>query len=338
MSESALTLFDLAEALRVDIEDFGLPRRVLAASRSVAPGLPALVLSLCERDGRSLGVEGRAELHRLRTRAAAYRDLAWSLSDLSPVVCKGATIAGYYPPGLDRHVGDLDLMLPDEDAVWAAAGRVANALPVTSATVQRAPVTGDLAISLWWDATSPLYEPDPHVDLFTTPFWGDGLVAGVRAADRTLSDATQSVLVILEERFQRDWRATDDLDLRFLLPEVDAHELQRGARSLGLEDALSQLSERVGYPAPRASTPDGRASDIRIDPVDVGMPLETSLPYPQRPYELVTEGTTSVLRSPFGAFLMVGRADVPEEAVRRAESLLADPHPEQRPGAEVRRL
>ena len=160
----------------------------------------------------------------------------------------------------------------------------------------------------------------------------------MRAADPTLSDATQSVLVILEERFQREWRATDDLDLRFLLPEVDAHELQRGARSLGLEDVLSELWERVGYPAPRASTSDGRASGIRIDPVHVGMPLKTSLPYPQRPYELVTDGTTSVLRSPFGAFLMVGRADVPEDAVRRAESLLADPCPEQRPGAEVRRL
>lgn len=337
MPKSAFTMLDLAEVLSVDPDDFGLPRRLLAASRSVALGVPALTLSLFAQEGRSLGEEGDAELRRLRTRAATYRDIAADLADLSPIICKGSTTAQFYPEGLDRHVGDLDLFLPDEHAVWTAAARVAGARPLTWASVQRAPSSGDLAISLWWEAQNPLYEPDLHVDIFTTPFWGDGRTAGVRAFDQSLSDAVQSVLLILEERFQRAWRPTDDLDLRFLLDHVDLDELDRGVTALGLEDELAALWSRLG--SPRASIPPRPGSRaVAPEPVEVGMPIQTSRPFPLRSYELVSDATASVLRSPFGAFLMARDADVGEDVLRHAEFLLAHPCVEDLPGVEVRPL
>ncbi len=337
--DGRLTLARLAEMLDVDQNEPGLARLTLAASREVSLGLPAVVLSLLRRDGYSIGSEGEAELLRIRTRSAAYRDLVAAMSDLGGVVCKGAATGAFYPSALHRHVGDLDLCLPSADAVWRAAARVATQFPISEVVVQRAPLTDDAAVSLWWPARNPLYEPELHVDLFTTPYWGDGSSLGIRRYDPTVRPEIQSMLLLLEEWLQRSWRATDDIDLTFLLPKVDLTELEPEVARLGLRGALGDLLERVGAPRLAAAQPRTETATPGDDEVvEVGFAIDTSLPFPERPFELIFDNTLTVMRAPFGAFLMSSRSDVTEAERSRAEWLLAQSAPDALPDVTVRRL
>ncbi|GEL98367.1 nucleotidyltransferase family protein [Cellulomonas terrae] len=342
MTSPVVDLADLAGLLGVDERQDGLARRVLRASRVVSPGFAAYVLSVVALSGPELSAEGARELQRIVDRADALRAVADLVADLEPQVCKGSTIAACYPDGTRRHVGDVDLCLPSAAAVWTAAVRIAAERPVERVSVQT--IADQVAISLSWSAPDPLYEADLHVDVFTTPYWGDGAGMPVRTYDHTLPPAVQSVMLLLEERCQRAWQATDFVDLAYLVRCTDQPELVRAAAPLGLSRWLGALLDQavahdidgVVPLAPELGRPhDGAVRAVR-GAVHVGLPLDVGPS--SGAVEMIETDDVTLVHAPFGAFLMTSVADVTEEQVDRAEALLDDPTSREAPDVRVTRL
>src|SRR5690242_5676848 len=109
-SDFPLTLSLLHELLGTDPGDGVRP--LLAASRQVRGVLAPLVLSLAAREGVPMGTGSRGELDRMLRRAAHYRELAALVGTVEGLrVMKGPSLARYYPDGLLRPPGDLDLVV-----------------------------------------------------------------------------------------------------------------------------------------------------------------------------------------------------------------------------------
>lgn len=202
------------------------PRDLIRAARCQKWSLPQLVLSMLERDGIRLGSGGADELRRARIRKASYAELEEILRAELPVrTVKGSTIARWYPEGLLRPVGDLDLVTADEVDLWRAVGLVLAHRPVEHIDISV--IDGNLRqvfVSLDWPAPDALFDNDMSVEIGTAALPGDSGAVGVRPR-LPEHDVVASLLALAEERFQRDFEARDVVDLHFLagadLPPVD---------------------------------------------------------------------------------------------------------------------
>ncbi|MFD5323376.1 hypothetical protein [Streptomyces sp. NPDC127092] len=144
--------------------------------------LPHLVLSALARDGVRMGEPARAELRRARDRAAHYARLAAELARSTGVrAIRGLPLAGYYPAGLLRPLGTLDLVAPDQAALWQAVIRLVTDHPVEHIDVS---LLGDrphhTAVTVHWPAEDPLADPWYRVHLTTAALPGDGATVPVR--------------------------------------------------------------------------------------------------------------------------------------------------------------
>ncbi|WMX48599.1 hypothetical protein [Streptomyces roseicoloratus] len=144
--------------------------------------LPHLVLSALARDGVRMGQPARAELRRARDRAAHYARLAAELARSTGVrAIRGLPLAGLYPAGLLRPLDTLDLVAPDQAALWQAVIRLVTDHPVEHIDVS---LLGDrphhTAVTVHWPAEDPLADPWYRVHLSTAALPGNGSTVPVR--------------------------------------------------------------------------------------------------------------------------------------------------------------
>ncbi|MFI8962721.1 hypothetical protein ACIGO8_11425 [Streptomyces sp. NPDC053493] len=166
--------------------------------------LPHLVLSALDRDGVRMGEPARAELRRARERAAHYARTAAALARSTGVrAVRGLPLAGYYPAGLLRPLDTLDLVAPDEAALWQAVIRLVTDHPVEHIDVS---LLGErphhTTVTVHWPAEDPLVDPWYRVQLTTAALPGDGSAVPVRPY--LVADAHVECLIALaESRLQR---------------------------------------------------------------------------------------------------------------------------------------
>ncbi|GAA1329865.1 nucleotidyltransferase family protein [Saccharothrix algeriensis] len=341
-----------ARALGVD-ED-GDPDVLLAAARCRGWTLPMLLLSLYERDGHVLGSGARDELRRARRRRDAYgRVVAALAAETGARVLKGPSLAGHYPPGLLRPVGDLDVVVADEDELWRAVRAVRGAAPVADMHVSLyGHPDRHLLVQLTWPGDDPLLDRHHSVELSTAAFAGGVGPVRVRAElpeDPVVAD----LLALAEERFQRPYGLKDAVDTAVLggLPAcaavaadlVAAAERWRVAPELlellefttALVDpgCLGGLVEPLGAAAERErerrgawtppSAPAGADAMTRalVEGRPVGGLLLREPPAPRRSSVVRAYPGGALLASPVGDYLLVDQPlvtqDQYDEAVAR---------------------
>ncbi|MGF1431531.1 nucleotidyltransferase family protein [Kitasatospora sp. LaBMicrA B282] len=258
----------LHDLLDVD-RDLG-PRHLVRAAREVRGVLTTLVLSLAAREGLTLGSGSRDELDRMTRRAGTYREIAERLERVAGArVVKGPSLARHYPSDLLRPVGDLDVVVPDEAALWRAVDEVLSRQECDGAlyTEIREGDRKHLFVGLWWAADDPMLDHEPNVEISTFAFPGEHGLVPVRAAlpaDRVGAD----VLALAEERFQRPFTVKDMLDLSLVLTgpaAPDPAALAALADEYRLAPELLQLCERTiaAHPVLAACVPGDLVEELR---------------------------------------------------------------------------
>ncbi|MEV6974206.1 hypothetical protein [Kitasatospora sp. NPDC093806] len=165
----------------LDVDPADGPAELLHRARG-SRHLPHLVLSALADDQVRMGEPARAELRRARARADHYTRLARELARSTGVrAIRGLPLAGYYPDGLLRPQDSLDLVAPDEAALWQAVVRLVTDHPVEAIDVT---LLGDrphhTAVTVRWPAEDPLLDPWFRVHLTTAALPGDGATVPVR--------------------------------------------------------------------------------------------------------------------------------------------------------------
>ncbi|MEU6312339.1 hypothetical protein [Streptomyces sp. NPDC047014] len=265
-SDFPLTLDLLHELLEVDTE---LPaRRLLTAARQVRGVLSPLVLSLAEREGTAMGTGARDELVRMRRRAETYRRLAEDLAGVPGArVVKGPSLARHYPEGTLRALGDLDVVVPSEAALWRVLALALDHHGSDEAelTVLDTPQR-HLFAAVWWPGDDPLLDPDHGIEVTTFGFAGKPGLVPLRASlpeDQVLAD----VLSLAEERFQRPFTVKDVIDLVCVLTSPAApapRPLIAAAEEFALAPELLELCERVrACPRLAATVPEELVEGLR---------------------------------------------------------------------------
>ncbi|MER7516463.1 hypothetical protein [Streptomyces sp. NPDC126499] len=179
------------------------PAELLHRARSCRH-LPHLVLSALVRDGVRMGEPARAELRRARDRAAHYARLAADLARATGVrAIRGLPLAGCYPPGLLRPLDGLELVAPDEAALWQAVIRVVTDHPVEHVDVS---LLGErphhTAVTVHWPAEDPLADPWYRVHLSTAALPGDGSTVPVRPY-LVADEHVECLIALAESRLHR---------------------------------------------------------------------------------------------------------------------------------------
>ncbi|MGW6412500.1 hypothetical protein ACWF95_35705 [Streptomyces vinaceus] len=266
-SDFPLTLDLLYELLEVDTE---LPvRRLLQAARQVRGVLAPLVLSLAEREGTAMGAGARDELARMHRRAETYRTLADETARVSGArVVKGPSLARHYPEGTLRALGDLDVVVSSEAALWQVLALALDRHDSDEAELTQLDAEGQrhLYAGLWWPGEDPLIDPDHGIEVTTFAFAGDPAGVPLRVplpGDQVIAD----VLSLAEERFQRPYTAKDIIDLVCVLTSPAApapRALIAAAGEFALTPELLALCERVrAHPRLAAAVPDELVGALR---------------------------------------------------------------------------
>lgn len=271
--------FMSGEDIRIDL---GLLRTLLSvsedaplwmivdAARKKKSSLPPLILSMVEREGETLGSGSCDELRRTRNRHDTYVAVASTVTSNVPArIMKGPSIANCYPTGLVRPVGDLDLVVPDEETLWQAVDLVIGQHHSAEMYVTLfGHPDRHILVTLEWPADDPFMDPDLTVEICTAAFPGDHGAVGIRPG-LPHNQSLANLVALGEERFQRTFGVTDVLDVLVLggtnlpavneivatvdayqlAPEIDellglAHEYI-GATSI-LGDVATRLDDAVG--------------------------------------------------------------------------------------------
>jgi hypothetical protein len=138
-------------------------------------------------------------------------------------VIKGERIARRLPAPLLRQSGDVDLVAPDEAALWRCVldlrGRYAAVVQGVS-VIDRDGRPPHIMVAVKWAAPEPLLDKPMGVDVTTFAYGGDFRAVPLRAnlpGDEDLA----GLLAVAEERFQRKFRVKDHLDLLTLAPVLE---------------------------------------------------------------------------------------------------------------------
>ncbi|WP_327253274.1 hypothetical protein [Streptomyces sp. NBC_01244] len=231
--------------------DRSLPvRRLLQAARLVRGVLAPLVLSLAVREGTPMGSGSRGELERLHRRIDTYARLNEEIARVPGArVVKGPSLARYYPEGVLRPLGDLDVVTTTEAALWQVLALVTDRHHSDEAELTELYADGQRHVfaGVWWTGEDPLLDPDHCVDITTFAFHGRPGLVPLRAA-LPEDQAHADVLSLAEERFQRPFTVKDILDLVFVMTSPAAPRssgLIAAATEFALAPELLELCERV---------------------------------------------------------------------------------------------
>jgi hypothetical protein len=244
------TVIDVALLYRMlDVDEDDSHYRLVWESRRRSFTLPHLVLSALDAEGYPLGAGARDELRRASDRNAAYSSLARTICEGTQArVVKGPSIGIRYPRGLQRPVGDLDLIVPGECQLWAAVRTVVDAQPSCGMDISVSGAgPGHCVVSLSWPGADPALDPWHGVDVCTAAFCGNGGSVGIRPllpADQLTAD----VLSLAEERFQRPFWIKDFLDVFVLAraQDCDPVAVAGAADRYQLAPELAELAELAG--------------------------------------------------------------------------------------------
>ncbi|MCU1640729.1 MAG: hypothetical protein JWN03_1004 [Nocardia sp.] len=323
-------------------------RDLLLAARDARGGLPALVLSLAALEAVPMGTGARDELRRLTRRSETYRQLADRIADATGArVVKGPSLASYYPPGVLRSVGDLDIVVSDEPQLWQVLSLVLDAHPAHEALFTELPSAAgtQLYACVQWPGEDPLLDRDYRVEVSTFAFAGEPGLGPMRIT-LPADPAAADLLSLAEERFQRPFGIRDMLDLALVLTSGRAPEPRRLAEIAAahrLTPELLELCERTAaYPALAGTVPAELISALREfadaeqalrcpevpeapdGPPCYGMQLTTPLRRGAGDRcERHRTGSEVVVRTPISDFLMVPGALVDPDAYERALAYLA---------------
>ncbi|MCI3934362.1 hypothetical protein [Streptomyces sp. AN091965] len=345
-----MTAIDLATLYRVMDVDPDAPLRVLLRkARALSPSLPGLVLSAAVAEGAELGTGSADELRRVTARVDAYRRIAEHCSTAYGArSVKGVSLLERYPARLLRGMGDLDLVLPDEQALWRSVAHIMATHPVTEVAVSV--IDGarrHILATPRWPAEDPVLDPELKVDLTTFAFAGDHATVPLRPAlpaDPVVAD----LLMLADERTQRPFNVKDALDTTVLTGGADAPSaaaLAAAARDFRLAPELWELLRRTheltgappesswaGLPEAAAAeealrTARGAAGGTEPDDTEArmaaglpvhGFPLRfRSRPHWQRARICRAAGCV-LLRTPVSDHLLVGGGQVAVEDYHRA--------------------
>lgn len=198
------------------------PGDLILRSKAIGPTLSAVGLSTLESEGVSLGPAAAAELARYRRRHEMYSSVLAQLDNLPYRVVKGPVLADLYPEGIVRHAGDLDLEL-DEQTAWKATRLICDHIQAEAVHVSYFGESAELVISVVWEGEDSLLDPTFSVDLATTILGGDGRAVQPRTTRGELHSMDLTLLALAEERFQREFRGSDVVDLLLMLRTYPDH-------------------------------------------------------------------------------------------------------------------
>ncbi|MBP0451129.1 hypothetical protein J5Y04_16495 [Kitasatospora sp. RG8] len=365
MTEGPLARFTLdLDNLRamLGLDEDATPRAVVRAARPVSPGFAAVALSVAEADGHTLGSGSRDEVSRARGRIARYEQVAAAAARTGAArVVKGPSLARWYPRPLVRSMCDLDLLVPDEAALWRVVrGIAAEYSPdlLYVSVLARGPVR-DLVATLCWPAPDPLLDADLKIEVATLVHAGDLRHVPVRAGAPT-DPGVANLLALAEERFQHPFGVKDAIDVAVLLGSPDAPdpaEVVAAAREYLLAPELLELVEYacarprlLTEPAPALMEPlrdaaraetERRAGSTPVTPADgdgdgdgdvrrrmaLGLPVHglhlRDADHPGRQVARIEDFDSGVLlRAPVADFLLVGQELVDEQLYRAALAFL----------------
>ncbi|MFD7712646.1 hypothetical protein ACFV6E_40070 [Streptomyces sp. NPDC059785] len=345
-----LDLARLYDAAGLDPDE---PVRRLA--RSLGFQLAPLVLSVAVAEGHAAGPQTTMFLDRQRRRARVYADVVTLLRDeADPVVLKGPALGALYPPALVRPVGDLDLVIPVEERLWAAALKLMDVYGAAPSvfTLIRDQGAEHCFLGLTWPSDDPLSETDLEVEMSTFAYAGDQAGIPLRVACPP-SPALTQLFAVVEERTQSPFTVKSALDCAVVLAahpgllteprtENAVHEFRiapelcelliHSASLTGLSvparlDALAaqELARRTaaGVTDPPGALPDGRWT--AADNVRFGVLLH----HARRPGTVRRSGGPApggeLLHTPVGDYLMLSGTDVdaPDVEAARRMSLAA---------------
>jgi hypothetical protein len=241
----------------------------------------ATLLSAEAADGRTLDVREQAELAANRHRIDYYRQVWSIIHDAAPAayVVKGSSIGAYYPAGLLRAAGDMDVICPAEQ-IWSAARELLElGWQVSSFTVFPARASAfrahvasgagggvEILIELSQPSDTEIEEPYA-VELRTVEVATSILKPARRLAEPLLS-AAGNVLALVAERWERPFRTRDVYDLAVLCDQLDPPErarLRTALTATGLWPEMRELSSllrRSGL-RPEPDLPGSRGSAWR---------------------------------------------------------------------------
>lgn len=184
-------------------------------------------LSAADLAGLPLTVGDRALLERGRRRMAALYAIARNAATGYRLeVLKGSRIARFYPAGLIRQSGDVDLVAPDAATAWSATLEIAESTGarLDSLSILTDPGIGEdvhLGISLKWPAEEPFMDKPMGADITTCAFCGDLKTVPVRCEIPEDTDLC-GLFSVAEERFQHKFRVKDRLDFILLAQALEA--------------------------------------------------------------------------------------------------------------------
>jgi Uncharacterised nucleotidyltransferase len=228
--------------------------RILEIAASEQHKLGATLLSLWERDGVELDAPAQAKLAAYRERRDRYQGIWDQVSKIAEdaYLLKGATLAALYPPGVLRSAGDLDIVCPSVDGLWAIATYLVGEGWELAAFTVLCARPGD---GIPQHVMVELIRPGP-------PELGEELAVGLTTVEiitRTSQPPHQlarplrsplaaSAVALVAERWERELRSRDLLDLALLserMTEPDIAELRDGLARTGLWPEWNALAAAV---------------------------------------------------------------------------------------------
>jgi hypothetical protein len=250
--------------------------RLLDAAASERHKLGATLLSLWERDGVDLDGPSRAQLAAYRERRDCYQGVWDQVSKIAEdaYVLKGAALAAVYPPGVLRSAGDLDVVCPSIDGLWAVAAHLAGRgwEPAAFTVLPARPGDG-----VPWHVMVELVRPGPAelgeelaVGLTTVEVITRASQPPYQLARPPRSPLAASAVALVAERWERALRSRDLLDLALLserLTGPDLADLRDGLARTGLWpewNALAGAVARQGWPCVQLPEARTRARRERI--------------------------------------------------------------------------
>lgn len=239
-----LTVALLYDLLDVDPDDG--PRALVRAARRAVVTLPPLVFSLLEREGTALGPLARAELDLARRKAERYDELVADLPAGARLV-KGPLLAGLFPHGVRRPVGDVDVVAADEEAMWRVVRYVRERVPVSDMgyAVMDAGGRRHHVVTLEWPAEDELCDL-MKVEVATAAVTGDfGAVPPFTALP--VNDLVAHLLVLAERGLSQDFGVRDAVDTIVLLANglLESDELLPAVVAAKLAPEVSGLFAHV---------------------------------------------------------------------------------------------
>ncbi|MEV0594615.1 hypothetical protein [Nonomuraea cavernae] len=299
-------------------------------------------LSTASLRGVELSPAARSQLDRVRDRVLELHRVGAEQADAHGLtIIKGPRIARYFPPGVLRQSGDVDLVAPDEESLWDCVldlagryGAVAQGVSVLSG-----PLDMQVCVTMKWPAAEPHLDRPLGADVSTVAFAGD-LTSVPCRAEAPPEDDLCGLFAVAEERFQRRFRVKDLLDFLVLSDVVEerlgdatadvvgaradalclAPELRalvrKAARRVTLSSCWQKVLDELGSLAALEKRR-RRAGRPGVPRLRYGFPLDT-VPYERRRVEVHRSHDFDLAATPLGTCLLVDDPVIAEERLREA--------------------